>query len=70
MVEFIKFMFRKKSEQKNQNSAEQKLLKVEDLFICFFVYKTGQSNIVRQSNISSIGISPFLIVKRSSLAYF
>ena len=70
MVEFIKCMFRKKSEQKNQNGTEQKLLKVEDLFICFFVYKTGQSNIVRQSNISCIGISSFLIVKRSSLAYF
>ena len=70
MVEFIKCMFRKKSEQKNQNGTEQKLLKVEDLFICFFVYKTGQSNIVRQSSISCIGISSFLIVKRSSLAYF
>ena len=39
MVEFIKFMFRKKSEQKNQNGTEQKLLKVEDLFIFFLFIK-------------------------------
>ena len=33
MVEFIKLTCRKNSEQKNQDRIEQKLLKVEALFI-------------------------------------